>query len=106
MRCSSNTHTLALAYSRITSLSAYRIIGWVASYSGGGGGGGSGVEGGGGLAGGEDKAAMISRLLHTSVYSAGDGRLDSGAGTEDSLVASRTGEALRWVQSACEEDGG
>lgn len=58
------------------------------------GGGGGGVEYGGGAAGGEDRAAVVTRLLQTPVYSVSDGKPDGGA-SGDSLVASRTGEALR-----------
>lgn len=57
-------------------------------------GGASGVEAGGGAAGSEDRAAMVTRLLQTPVYSVSDGRPDGGGG-ESTLVASRTGEALR-----------
>ena len=54
------------------------------------------MEAGGGAAGSEDRAAMVTRLLQTPVYSVSDGRPDGGGGGgEPSLVASRTGEALR-----------
>ncbi|CAB1112946.1 unnamed protein product [Ectocarpus sp. CCAP 1310/34] len=59
-----------------------------------GGGGGGGFDAGGGPSGGVDQAAVVTRLLQTPVYSASEGRPDGG-GREDSLVASRTGEALR-----------
>ncbi|CAM9114977.1 unnamed protein product, partial [Ectocarpus sp. 4 AP-2014] len=62
--------------------------------SGGGGGGGGGFDAGGGPSGGVDQAAVVTRLLQTPVYSASEGRPDGGD-REDSLVASRTGEALR-----------
>lgn len=58
------------------------------------GGGGGGVEYGGGATGGEDRAAMVTRLLQTPMYSVSDSKPDGG-GSGDSLVASRTGEALR-----------
>ncbi|CAN0443004.1 unnamed protein product, partial [Laminaria digitata] len=54
--------------------------------------------------GGEDRAALTTRLLHTPVYSANKGKGGAGGsggggsgggGSEDSLVASRTGEVLR-----------
>ncbi|CAM9257348.1 unnamed protein product, partial [Hapterophycus canaliculatus] len=59
-----------------------------------GGSGAGGVEAGGGAAGGVDRAAMVTRLLQTPVYSANESKADGG-GREDALVASRTGEALR-----------
>lgn len=60
----------------------------------------SGAAGGGAQGGGDpraDRAAAITRLLHTPVYTAGDGRADGtgGGAVEDSLIASRSGEVLR-----------
>lgn len=53
-----------------------------------------GVEAGGGATGSGDRAGIGTGLLQTPVYSVSDGRPGSG-GSEPSLVASRTGEALR-----------
>lgn len=67
--------------------------------SGGAGGSMSMGMGGGGNVGWDsrgDPSSEITTLLQSHVYTVGDGRM-SGMGSEQVLLAAKSGEVLRWV---------